>query len=147
MADSSQNVQQYFCIDCKVIYAPPNSVFCPHCHRPISLSKMRRPAGYESIERYRASQASSKKPAPRSSLRKMEQLEITPHLLEKQPKCPICQEEFELEENVKAMRCGHYFHEACSQSWLGGQKNECPFCKATLPHAGSCSTPSSCTLT
>ncbi|XP_028774134.1 E3 ubiquitin-protein ligase RNF126-like [Neltuma alba] len=132
MAASPEDLQQHFCIECTTtVLAPPNTVLCPHCNGPISPSNIER-LGNEFIDKYRAFQA-SKKPAPKSSMEKMEEFEITEDLQEQQPKCPICQEEFELGDKVKAMKCGHYFHENCSDSWLGGEKNECPICKATLP--------------
>ena len=43
--------------------------------------------------------------------------------------CIICMENFNENELVKQLPCGHVFHGECIDQWLGEQKN-CPFCKA-----------------
>ena len=42
--------------------------------------------------------------------------------------CIICMEEFEKNEKVKLLPCGHIFHDNCIKEWLMKQKS-CPFCK------------------
>ena len=45
--------------------------------------------------------------------------------------CIICMEEFEKNENVKLLPCGHIFHDNCIKEWLLKQKS-CPFCKSEI---------------
>merc|ERR1712146_100774 len=46
--------------------------------------------------------------------------------------CAICLDDFNLSESVKALPCGHYFHEQCASEWLTRWKNTCPLCKAAV---------------
>ncbi|KAM1129652.1 hypothetical protein ACFX13_040130 [Malus domestica] len=43
-------------------------------------------------------------------------------------KCIICQEEYEADDEMGKLHCGHNFHLQCVKQWLT-QKNTCPFCK------------------
>eukprot|EP00268_Persea_americana_P042689 TRINITY_DN4274_c2_g1_i1.p1 TRINITY_DN4274_c2_g1~~TRINITY_DN4274_c2_g1_i1.p1 ORF type:complete len:182 (-),score=35.00 TRINITY_DN4274_c2_g1_i1:330-875(-) len=43
-------------------------------------------------------------------------------------KCSICQEEYEAEDEVGKLECGHCYHLYCIKQWLL-QKNVCPVCK------------------
>ncbi|KAE8667756.1 putative Catalytic [Hibiscus syriacus] len=43
-------------------------------------------------------------------------------------KCSICQEEYEADEEMGKLCCGHSFHIPCIKQWLL-QKNACPVCK------------------
>ncbi|OVA14255.1 zinc finger protein [Macleaya cordata] len=43
-------------------------------------------------------------------------------------KCSICQEEYEADDEVGKLDCGHNFHISCIKQWLL-QKNACPVCK------------------
>ncbi|XP_076891730.1 uncharacterized protein LOC143543249 [Bidens hawaiensis] len=45
-------------------------------------------------------------------------------------KCSICQEEFVRGDEVGRLGCGHGYHTACINQWLG-LKNWCPICKAS----------------
>ncbi|XP_062117024.1 uncharacterized protein LOC133830924 isoform X2 [Humulus lupulus] len=44
-------------------------------------------------------------------------------------KCSICQEEFETDDDMGKLDCGHGFHTECIRHWLS-HKNTCPVCKA-----------------
>lgn len=44
-------------------------------------------------------------------------------------KCIICQEEYEADDEMGKLNCGHSFHIQCIKQWLS-QKNSCPVCKA-----------------
>lgn len=44
-------------------------------------------------------------------------------------KCSICQEEYEAEDEMGRLECGHAYHLHCIKQWLA-QKNACPVCKA-----------------
>ncbi|KAF3438599.1 hypothetical protein FNV43_RR21362 [Rhamnella rubrinervis] len=43
-------------------------------------------------------------------------------------KCIICQEEYEEDDEMGKLDCGHSFHIQCIKHWLA-QKNTCPVCK------------------
>ncbi|XVF50613.1 hypothetical protein PTKIN_Ptkin04bG0115600 [Pterospermum kingtungense] len=43
-------------------------------------------------------------------------------------KCSICQEEYEADEEMGKLYCGHSFHIQCIKQWLV-HKNTCPVCK------------------
>ncbi|KAJ8536066.1 hypothetical protein K7X08_034467 [Anisodus acutangulus] len=44
-------------------------------------------------------------------------------------KCTICQEEYEAEDEMGKLDCGHFYHIRCIKQWLS-QKNSCPICKS-----------------
>jgi len=44
--------------------------------------------------------------------------------------CIICQEEYEAEELIGTLECGHKYHAMCIKQWLV-MKNLCPICKTT----------------
>ncbi|CAO2178677.1 unnamed protein product [Urochloa humidicola] len=46
-------------------------------------------------------------------------------------KCSICQEEFEANEEMGRLDCGHSYHVYCIKQWLS-QKNTCPVCKTAV---------------
>ena len=50
--------------------------------------------------------------------------------------CSVCRTEFEAEEEVLELPCGHCFHDECIKPWLEVQ-NTCPICRATLPSTGN----------
>ncbi|KAL6010810.1 hypothetical protein ACLOJK_001252 [Asimina triloba] len=51
-------------------------------------------------------------------------------------KCSICQEEYEADDEVGKLECGHGYHIYCIKQWLL-QKNACPVCKAVAAAAAS----------
>jgi len=50
---------------------------------------------------------------------------------EDQAKCLVCQEDFEVGEEVRTLPCFHIFHTACIDQWLRTSK-ECPVCKIAI---------------
>uniref|UniRef100_J3L343 RING-type E3 ubiquitin transferase n=2 Tax=Oryza brachyantha TaxID=4533 RepID=J3L343_ORYBR len=50
---------------------------------------------------------------------------------EMEKKCSICQEEFEANEEMGKLDCGHSYHVYCIKQWLS-QKNVCPVCKTAV---------------
>nr|ACN31440.1 unknown [Zea mays] len=50
---------------------------------------------------------------------------------EMERKCSICQEEFETNEEMGRLDCGHSYHVYCIKQWLS-QKNICPVCKTAV---------------
>ncbi|CAK9153794.1 unnamed protein product [Ilex paraguariensis] len=47
---------------------------------------------------------------------------------EMERKCSICQEEYDTEDDMGKLDCGHLYHIHCIKQWLV-QKNTCPVCK------------------
>lgn len=45
-----------------------------------------------------------------------------------QPSCPICGEDFHLNESALQLQCSHFFHDACVVPWLE-TKHNCPICR------------------
>ncbi|XP_020697002.1 uncharacterized protein LOC110110051 isoform X1 [Dendrobium catenatum] len=50
---------------------------------------------------------------------------------EMERKCSICQEEYETDDEVGKLGCGHSYHIYCIRKWLL-QKNACPVCKTAV---------------
>ncbi|KAK6134538.1 hypothetical protein DH2020_031708 [Rehmannia glutinosa] len=44
--------------------------------------------------------------------------------------CVVCQTDYEHEENIGTLDCGHEYHRDCIKKWLV-VKNTCPVCKST----------------
>lgn len=51
--------------------------------------------------------------------------------LQKEAKCIICQEEYEGNDDMGRLECGHSYHICCIKQWLL-QKNACPVCKTAM---------------
>jgi hypothetical protein len=47
---------------------------------------------------------------------------------EKEPRCPICLEDYMANDVLRQLPCGHRFHCHCADLWLK-QKATCPLCK------------------
>ncbi|XP_055808397.1 probable E3 ubiquitin-protein ligase HIP1 [Solanum dulcamara] len=45
--------------------------------------------------------------------------------------CGICQFEYEDEENIGELQCGHEYHTDCIKQWLL-RKKDCPICRASV---------------
>ncbi|KAK4726386.1 hypothetical protein R3W88_031303 [Solanum pinnatisectum] len=45
--------------------------------------------------------------------------------------CAICQAEFEHEESIGTLGCGHEYHTSCIKQWLL-RKKDCPMCRASV---------------
>lgn len=45
--------------------------------------------------------------------------------------CVICLSEYEAEDQLRYLRCGHHFHDDCIMQWLV-QNKSCPFCKKDI---------------
>lgn len=46
--------------------------------------------------------------------------------------CPICMNEFQLNESTSITSCGHIYHNDCLNKWISKIKqNKCPICRET----------------
>ncbi|KAJ7975164.1 RING/U-box superfamily protein [Quillaja saponaria] len=55
--------------------------------------------------------------------------DISTHQIDR--KCSICQEEYEADDELGRLNCGHSYHIQCIRLWVA-QKNFCPVCKAEV---------------
>jgi hypothetical protein len=46
-------------------------------------------------------------------------------------KCLVCQCEYEVDEQLRRLPCGHYFHKMCIDTWLQ-EKDCCPYCRKSI---------------
>lgn len=46
---------------------------------------------------------------------------------EERASCAVCLSEYELDESLRRLSCGHYFHRSCADQWLS-QSKRCPLC-------------------
>lgn len=49
----------------------------------------------------------------------------------KEHKCLVCQCEYEAQEELRRLPCGHCFHTDCVDQWLQG-KDMCPYCRQCI---------------
>ncbi|KAG6672936.1 hypothetical protein I3842_16G084100 [Carya illinoinensis] len=58
--------------------------------------------------------------------------DLSPHVSKQgDRKCSICQEEYEADDEMGKLDCGHNYHIQCIKQWLA-QKKACPVCKAEV---------------
>jgi hypothetical protein len=48
-----------------------------------------------------------------------------------QPACPVCSEDFNVDEEALQIQCSHFFHESCVVPWLE-LKHNCPICRCEV---------------
>lgn len=51
--------------------------------------------------------------------------------IENEEICAICQAEFEHEQSIGTLGCGHEYHTGCINQWLL-RKKDCPMCRAPV---------------
>lgn len=55
---------------------------------------------------------------------------------EEHPECSICVEEYEEDESLKRLPCGHMFHSKCIDAWLERNRT-CPYCRRSIRNGDS----------
>lgn len=46
--------------------------------------------------------------------------------------CTICFEDFEPDDELRVLECGHYFHPMCIDRWLIAHSKRCPCCRGNI---------------
>lgn len=46
--------------------------------------------------------------------------------------CPICFADYDDNEDVRVLKCGHDFHKSCIDQWLMRHRNRCPKCMSVV---------------
>lgn len=49
--------------------------------------------------------------------------------LKLEPQCSICLNDFNYNQKVKLLGCGHYYHTECIKQWLTKER-KCPYCQS-----------------
>lgn len=57
--------------------------------------------------------------------------EIKTEIKEKNECCPVCRDNFDDNDNVRTLNCGHIFHTDCVDNWLTNHSHKCPCCRQT----------------
>ena len=58
-------------------------------------------------------------PFCRSAVSEISDVPCNNTMKQEQPMCSICLEEFQVDETVSVLQCGHFFHKECIAPWLG----------------------------
>lgn len=70
-------------------------------------------------------------PASETQVQNLPVIIINEKQFEENVQCPICMEDFKLNEEAKKLPCNHFFHESCIAQWLK-LHGTCPVCRLTL---------------
>ncbi|KAJ6233203.1 e3 ubiquitin-protein ligase ring1-like [Anaeramoeba flamelloides] len=65
-------------------------------------------------------------------LSKLERIKADQEFVDQKETCPICFDEYRLEDKIIKLLCSHNFHEACCTTWLK-EHSTCPICRTRLP--------------
>lgn len=68
------------------------------------------------------------RPVPEHVINNLPVTKMDVNQLKKFEQCPICLENFKLEEKVMLLPCNHLYHECCVKLWFERQ-NHCPVCR------------------
>ncbi|KAL4946643.1 hypothetical protein BDV06DRAFT_208549 [Aspergillus oleicola] len=47
--------------------------------------------------------------------------------------CVVCMEDFDDDDSIRALTCGHIFHATCLDPWFTKRQARCPLCKTCYP--------------
>lgn len=68
------------------------------------------------------------RPANEQRIRNLQDIRVTSAMINDQPSCAVCQENFKVAEFVKKLACNHLFHNDCITPWLR-VNDTCPLCR------------------
>ncbi|CAJ0628548.1 7176_t:CDS:10 [Entrophospora sp. SA101] len=70
-------------------------------------------------------------PATEEVIEALPKTKISKKQVEEQLSCPVCKDEFNIEEEAISLPCSHAFHEDCIKPWLK-MNGTCPVCRLSL---------------
>ncbi|CAG5896807.1 E3 ubiquitin-protein ligase RNF126 [Menidia menidia] len=70
-------------------------------------------------------------PADRERIKNLPTISITQEHVSAGLECPVCKEDYSVEERVRQLPCNHLFHNDCIVPWLE-QHDTCPVCRKSL---------------
>ncbi|KAJ6239600.1 e3 ubiquitin-protein ligase ring1-like [Anaeramoeba flamelloides] len=71
-------------------------------------------------------------PTDKDALSKLKRFSADQEFVDKKETCPICFDDYQLEDKVIKLTCNHQFHENCCTTWLK-EHSTCPTCRTRLP--------------
>lgn len=63
---------------------------------------------------------------------------IINHKTIKEEECPICYTNFDIDEEVGLLRCGHKYHNKCISEWINFDGKNCPLCRTNIKECTLC---------
>ncbi|XP_072304121.1 E3 ubiquitin-protein ligase RNF115 [Eucyclogobius newberryi] len=76
-------------------------------------------------------------PAEKDSISSLPTVSILQEHKDSRLDCPVCMEEYSLDESVRQLPCLHYFHSDCIVPWLE-LHDTCPVCRKSLSGVDHC---------
>ncbi|KAB0387736.1 hypothetical protein FD755_002692 [Muntiacus reevesi] len=70
-------------------------------------------------------------PADKEKITSLATVTVTQEQVDKGLECPVCKEDYTVEEEVRQLPCNHYFHSSCIVPWLE-LHDACPVCRKSL---------------
>jgi len=67
-------------------------------------------------------------PMSENDIKNIPTVKVTQEQVDANLQCSVCWDDFKLDEDVRKLRCDHYFHEDCIIPWLE-LHNTCPICR------------------
>jgi hypothetical protein len=67
-----------------------------------------------------------------NEIKQMKFNELDNIVQENNNKCSICCSNFDLDDDVKILKCNHIFHTECIKKWLLEYSHKCPYCKQSF---------------
>lgn len=94
--------------------------------------------GLDTVITQLLNQIDSSGPPPMSAeeINKLSEISVTKEHVSLNLQCPICMEDFVLDEKVKELSCRHFFHNDCIVEWLKLHAT-CPTCRTNLTEASA----------
>jgi len=86
--------------------------------------------GFDSIVTQLLNQMDGTGPPPMSEndIKSIPKVKVTQSQVDANLQCSVCWDDFKLDEEVRQLKCDHYFHEDCIIPWLE-LHNTCPICR------------------
>ncbi|XP_071474599.1 E3 ubiquitin-protein ligase RNF115 isoform X6 [Marmota flaviventris] len=70
-------------------------------------------------------------PADKEKITSLPTVSVTPEQVDMGLECPVCKEDYTVEEEVRQLPCNHFFHSSCIVPWLE-LHDTCPVCRKSL---------------